>query len=155
MDRMRESMFSILGNISGCSFLDLFSGSGIIGIEAVSRGASKIVLVEGDRGKKAVLLKNISFIEGDIKAVIMPAERFINTLSGTFDYIFLDPPFAYKKKERLIALIGKSGAAAGGGIVLMHHPKQDLLEEELYGFQLIDRRKYGGSILSMYQLIDQ
>ena len=63
MDRMRESLFSILGDLTGCSFLDLFSGSGCVAIEAASRGASQIHLVEMDRGKKATIEKNLSFVE--------------------------------------------------------------------------------------------
>ena len=63
MDRMRESLFAILGDLSGLSFLDLFSGSGVVAIEAASRGAEPIVLVEMDRGKKATIEKNLSIIE--------------------------------------------------------------------------------------------
>ena len=62
MDRMRESLFSILGDLSGLSFLDLFSGSGCVAIEAASRGASPIHLVEMDRGKKETIEKNLSFV---------------------------------------------------------------------------------------------
>ena len=62
MDRMRESLFSILGDISQAPFLDLFSGSGLVGIEAASRGAQPVHLVELDAGKKATILKNIQFV---------------------------------------------------------------------------------------------
>ena len=77
MDRMRESLFSILGDLTGCSFLDLFSGSGCVAIEAASRGASPIHLVEMDRGKKATIEKNLSFVEEDKKLFVMDAERYI------------------------------------------------------------------------------
>ena len=66
MDRMRESLFAILGDLSGLSFLDLFSGSGVVAIEAASRGAEPIVLVEMDRGKKETIEKNLSFVEEEI-----------------------------------------------------------------------------------------
>jgi 16S rRNA (guanine966-N2)-methyltransferase len=59
MDRMRVSLFSILGDLSGCSFLDLYSGSGVLGIEAASRGADPVLLVEMDRRKRETILKNI------------------------------------------------------------------------------------------------
>ena len=58
MERMRESLFSILGDISGVPFLDLFSGSGLVGIEAASRGAEPVHLVELDRNKRETILKN-------------------------------------------------------------------------------------------------
>ncbi|MEW5816761.1 MAG: RsmD family RNA methyltransferase, partial [Spirochaetota bacterium] len=108
MDRMRESMFSILGNISGLSFLDLFSGSGIVGIEAASRYAEPILLVEKDARKKKIILKNISFVEADIKPVFLPAERFVIQCKRQFDIIFTDPPFAYKFKHNLLASISKN-----------------------------------------------
>ena len=77
MDRMRESVFSILGNMEGLSFLDMFSGSGIIGIEAASRGAEPVVLVEKDFIKKNVIKENIAFVESDIQLRLMSVERYI------------------------------------------------------------------------------
>ena len=76
MDRMRESMFSILGSLEGSSFLDLFSGSGLVGIEAASRGASPVILVEMDRKKRPVIERNIGMVESEIQLVMMPVERF-------------------------------------------------------------------------------
>ena len=67
MDRLRESLFNSLGNISGTPFLDLFSGSGLVGIEAASRGCEPVHLVELDRGKRETILKNIEFVESTIK----------------------------------------------------------------------------------------
>ena len=77
MDRMRQSVFSILGNLEGISFLDLFSGTGIIGIEAASRGADPVVLVEKDPRKKATILQNISFVESGIQLLSCSAESFL------------------------------------------------------------------------------
>ena len=66
MDRMRESVFSILGDLTGKSFLDLFSGSGTIAIEAVSRGASQVELCEKDKIKVNTVLENVSITEKDV-----------------------------------------------------------------------------------------
>ena len=65
MDRMRESLFSILGPLDGASFCDLFSGSGCVGLEAASRGATTVHLVEMDRAKREVMEKNISWAKED------------------------------------------------------------------------------------------
>src|SRR5690606_22997869 len=78
MDRMRESVFSILGPLAGLSFCDIFSGSGIIALEAASRGAFPVVSVEGDRGKRRILEKNAGIVPGVVDVSIMPAERFIS-----------------------------------------------------------------------------
>lgn len=79
MDRVRQSLFSILGNIEGISFLNLFSGSGVIGIEAASRGAAPVLLVEKEPRKKPTVLKNIAFVESHIDLVVDPVERFLKT----------------------------------------------------------------------------
>ena len=81
MDRMRESLFSILGNIEDYSFLDLFTGSGCVGIEAASRGAEPVHLVEKDRGKKKVITENISFVESPIMLFMADVNRFIDRKS--------------------------------------------------------------------------
>ena len=71
MDRMRESMFSILGDLQGRNFLDLFSGSGLVAIEAASRGAEPVVLVEKDFRKAAVIRKNLEIIDEQAYIKIM------------------------------------------------------------------------------------
>ena len=92
MDRMRESVFSILGNLEGKSFLDLFSGSGTIAIEAVSRGASHVELCEKDKIKINTVLENVSIAENEVGIKIqchfMPVEYFIKRCKASFDFIF-------------------------------------------------------------------
>ena len=100
MDRMRESLFSILGDLTGCSFLDLFSGSGCVAIEAASRGASPIHLVEMDRGKKATIEKNLSFVEEEKKLFVMDAERYILSTLYSYDIVYADPPFPMEGKDK-------------------------------------------------------
>jgi 16S rRNA (guanine(966)-N(2))-methyltransferase RsmD len=150
MDRMRESLFAILGDLGGSSFLDLFSGSGIIGIEAASRGAEPVVCVERDAGKRPVILENLSMVKSSITLRIMNVERFIKGCSQHYDYIFLDPPFAMKGKEELVAAAG--GLLAPDGTLMIHHPKEEILPERIGGLYRADRRVYGGSILCFYRL---
>lgn len=150
MDRMRESIFSILGDLSGCSFLDVFSGSGIIGIEAASRGASPVVLVEGDQGKRATIRENLSFVESHIELRIITAERFLATARGRFDYIFFDPPFRYGGKARLLEAVDERDILAHGGRVLIHHPREDDLPQEIGSLVRTDTRSYGRSIVDFY-----
>lgn len=154
MDRMRESLFAILGDLSGCSFLDLFSGSGIIAIEAASRGAEPVVCVEKDRGKREVLLANLSMVKSEISLKIAPAESFIKHCSEAFDYIFLDPPFAAQGKIKLILLIQEKRVLKQEGILLIHHPKEEKLPENLGSLERIDQRIYGGSWVDFYRSID-
>ena len=142
MDRMRESVFSILGNMEGLSFLDMFSGSGVIGIEAASRGAEPVVLVEKDFIKKNVIKENISFVESDIQCAP----------DGSFDLVFLDPPFPRHKKKELIEKIGATSLVKEGGLLMIHYPSEDNLDQEKFeAFELIDERKYGRSIVLFYK----
>ena len=106
MDRMRESVFAILGDLNGKSWLDLFSGSGTIAIEAVSRGAQRVDLCEKDRLKVKTVLDNVSITEKEMNVKIhchfMAVELFLKRCKDQFDYIFFDPPFPYKFHEDLI-----------------------------------------------------
>ena len=88
MDMMRESMFSILGDIEGVPFLDLFSGSGCVAIEAASRGASPIHLVEMDRGKKETIEKNLAFVEEPHRLFMMDAMRYISSTPYKYSIVY-------------------------------------------------------------------
>jgi len=151
MDRMRESMFAILGDLTGTSFLDLYSGSGVVGVEAASRGAEPVVFVEKDFGKRRTLLANTSFVTQVKQIHIMPAERYVARLAERFDTVFLDPPFGQKGTLELVALLAGRGVLVPGGLLLAHLPREQLLPERLEGFRLDDRRDYGRSVLQFYR----
>jgi 16S rRNA (guanine(966)-N(2))-methyltransferase RsmD len=113
MDRMRESLFSILYDIEDLSFLDLFSGSGLVGIEAASRKSTPVHLVELDRNKKSTIEKNISFVESDIKLFI--TDVFIEHVliisvallfAALFGVLFIkESPIIITEEERLKSAI--------------------------------------------------
>ncbi|OHD68213.1 MAG: hypothetical protein A2177_06330 [Spirochaetes bacterium RBG_13_68_11] len=149
MDRMRQSLFSILGDLSGCGFLDLFSGSGIIAIEAASRGAGPLVLVEKDPRKRAIVLANVAFVEAPVEVLTMPVERFLSKDVRAFDYVFLDPPFAFEGKESV--LDAAAGHLAVEGVVMMHLHRAERLEAARPGLEEIDRREYGQSLVIFWR----
>jgi 16S rRNA (guanine966-N2)-methyltransferase len=149
MDRMRQSLFSILGDLSGASFLDLFSGTGIIGIEAASRGASPVLLVEKDPRKKSTILTNIRFVETSIELVVAPVERFLRTNLRRWDMIFLDPPFDAEGKETM--LDAAAAHLAEEGLALMHMHKAERIATERPFLELADRREYGQSIVVFFR----
>ncbi len=151
MDRMRESLFSILQNMEGLSFLDLFSGSGLVGIEAASRGAEPVILVERDYKKKNTILSNIKMVDSAITLKMMNVQRYIATARESFDLVYADPPFIYSRKQELIATIGKSRLVNQNTIVMIHHPSSDVWEETVGTMECYDVRKYGGSILRFFR----
>ena len=109
MDRMRESVFGILGDLSGKSFLDLFSGSGIIALEAASRGASYIEAVEQDKKKSSTLIQNTQIARPTrIFCRFIACELYVMRAKRHFDIIFCDPPFPYAFKTNLVESIGAS-----------------------------------------------
>jgi 16S rRNA (guanine(966)-N(2))-methyltransferase RsmD len=150
MDRMRESLFSILGDLTGLSFLDLFAGSGIMAIEAASRGAGPIVCVERDRAKLGTLIRNVAIADERIVCRCMPVERFIDRCDSRFALIFCDPPFPYAFKAALLDNIGRKGLLASGGRLLIHYPAGDVLPEVCGNLTSSDERGYGRSMVRFY-----
>jgi len=151
MDRMRESLFSILGPLDAYSFLDLFSGSGLVGIEAASRGADPVLLVELDRKKRPVIMKNISMVETSITLVMMRVERFLKQGRGKFDIIYLDPPFPMKNKEGLISGVARSSLIHEESRVIIHHPAEEKWPERIETLSCYDERRYGRSLLRFFK----
>lgn len=150
MDRMRESVFASLGDLTGLSFLDIFSGSGIIALEAASRGASLIEAVEQDAQKRKTLLENVSISPVRINCRFMPAELYIKRAKNPFDIIFFDPPFPYQHKWELVEKTASSALASSGTRILIHRPRQDYLKTNISNLEKFDSREYGRSIVDFF-----
>ena len=153
MDRMRESLFSILGDLSGCSVLERFLGSGCVAIDAASRGAEPIHLVEMDRGKKETIEKNLSFVEEEKHLYMMDAMRYIMTSVMRYDIIYADPPFNMEGKVALAERIAKKGILKEHGLFIIHYPEEEkkLWPERIEGLIFKDERKYGRSMVRFYE----
>jgi 16S rRNA (guanine(966)-N(2))-methyltransferase RsmD len=133
MDRMRESVFATLGDITNYSFLDIFSGSGIIALEAASRGANPVDAVELDPLKRKTLLKNVSIAPIRIQCHFQSAELYIKRTKKSFNIIFCDPPFPYKYKWDLVKAIAGSPLMESGSLLLLHRNREDTPPEDLAG----------------------
>jgi 16S rRNA (guanine966-N2)-methyltransferase len=153
MDKMRESVFAILGDLSGLSFLDLFSGSGTIVIEAASRGAFPLACVEKDPAKFPVLLRNVSIADERIECKSMPVERFILRNKKSYSIVFCDPPFPYRFRAELLESLAQGPTLAPGGLLLIHYPHEDPLPDSLPLLSLEDEREYGRSIVRFYRKV--
>ena len=150
MDKMRESVFAALGDLSGMSFLDVFSGSGVIALEAASRGAVYIEAVEADPQKRKVMLENVKISPVRINCRFMPAELYIIRAKQSFDLIFCDPPFPYKYRRELIQSIAASPLMGEGSRLLLHCPKEESIGDLPQKLTLEDKREYGRSIVFFY-----
>jgi 16S rRNA (guanine966-N2)-methyltransferase len=92
-DRVREALFSMLGNVSGARVLDLYAGSGALGIEALSRGAESAVFVERDQAALAALRRNLDAVGARAEVRRQDVLRYLARPEGTFDLVFCDPPY--------------------------------------------------------------
>ena len=159
MDRMRESLFSILGPLTGWSMLDLFCGSAIMTLEAISRGATQATLVERDRRKREVILQNLTLAQGsscpEPRLVLAPVEVFVARARDRYDLVYLDPPFAYRHKADLLRRIVGRGLLEIEGRLLIHYPFRETLPETIahggFGAHIDDERTYGHSVVRFYR----
>lgn len=162
MDRMRESVFARLGDLSGRSFLDLFSGSGVIALEAASRGAAYVEAVEMDSLKRKILLENVQISPIRINCRFMAAELYVKRAKKSFNVIFCDPPFPYLYKRELAAAIASSPLMVSGSRLLIHRPRERAaapgdqarpvpMREAVPNLTLRDRREYGRSVVDFFE----
>ncbi|GHV21814.1 methyltransferase [Spirochaetia bacterium] len=151
MDKMRESVFAILGDISGKSFLDLFSGSGIIALEASSRGAVTIEAVEKDAKKSSTILTNVKISPVRIGCHFIAVELYIKRAKQAFDYIFCDPPFPYQFKFELVSAIAASPLMKENSMLILHHPREERLNTAIQSLNLVDHREYGRSLVEFWK----
>lgn len=154
MDKMRESVFAILGSkLEGKTFLDLFSGSGTIALEAVSHGATDVSLCEMDKSKAKIVFSNVKMAEEvgvRIKCHFMAVELYLKRCKDKFDFIFMDPPFPYKFRKELVETAGKRMMLNENGLLMIHYPEEDALPDEIENLVLVDKRVYGRSIVNFY-----
>ncbi len=148
-DKVKESLFNILGQRLDGSFLDLFGGGGGVAIEAISRGATVTI---NDVSKKSVELikKNLELV-GE-KAVVLNCDciKAIKMLEGPFKYIFLDPPYALNILPVLEAVLC-SDLVDEKTMVIYEH-SSTIMPPEPEAFEIIDKRKYGATSLCFYKL---
>lgn len=154
-DKVRKAIFDILGDLEGCSFLELYAGSGAVGFEAVSRGAIELVLVEVDPQCQAAIKKNIRHLEL-LACNLYPVEAIsavkrMHKEGRRFDVIFLDPPYYRELTKKTLHAIGEYDILAAEGIVIAQHFKKENLPDNLGVLSLFRQKKYGDTLLSFYR----
>jgi 16S rRNA (guanine966-N2)-methyltransferase len=146
-DRVREALFSMLGEVSGARVLDLYAGSGALGIEALSRGAGSAVFVERNARAAAVIERNLASLGLEQKVVRDDAMRFLARAGGTFDLVFCDPPYDSASRlggplaERLPALTSEDAR------IVTESDKRWPLE---LPFPLLTERTYGDTRIAIH-----
>ena len=149
---LRQALFDIWSaRLPGASFLDLFAGSGAVGIEAASRGARRVVLVEGDPGTHALLVRNVRRVElaGLTALRIDLPHQLDRRLADRFDLIFADPPYDFAAHRDL--LVAAEARLEEGGEIALEHRWRDGEPQAPASLEAIDRRRYGDSGLALYR----
>lgn len=152
-DKVKEALFSILTDkIWGSSVLDLFSGTGNLGIEALSRGAARCIFGDNSRESIRLIKSNIAHCKAQEGARVIPGDfkKVLLNLDEKFDVILLDPPYGKGYLEPCFELIAQQGLLAEDGIIVAEHRKEEELPDDFYGFRKIKERKYGVIKLSIY-----
>jgi 16S rRNA (guanine966-N2)-methyltransferase len=153
-DRVREALFSILGDVEGATVADLFAGSGALGIEALSRGAATATFVERDPGAAGVLRFNLATlgIEEGVELFEWDALRWLETVGGKldFDLVFADPPYssAPRMGQRLTELL--PGILSPHATIVTESDKREPLVLDL---PLDDERIYGDTRIAFHYVV--
>ena len=151
-DRVKEALFNILQfDLEGRVFLDLFAGSGQIGLEALSRGAKRAVFVDSAKASCGVVLENIHTTGFENEAQVMNAEyaSYLLRCTETFDIAFLDPP--YRTGTLAKALLAVTPHMNRGGIVICEHPTDEELPGTAGEFLRVRDYRYGKILLTAYR----
>jgi 16S rRNA (guanine966-N2)-methyltransferase len=153
-DRVREALFSILGDVEDLRIADLFAGSGALGIEAVSRGAERATFVESDHGAVGVLNFNLAalgIVEG-VEVFEWDAMRWLDTVGGSLDFnlVFVDPP--YSSAPRLGGPLSEllPGVLSPNATIVTESDKRDPLVLDL---PLDDERVYGDTRIAFHYVV--
>lgn len=157
-DRVKESLFNILNNkvnINGAKVLDLFAGTGNLGLEALSRGALNCIFVEHDKKTYNILNENIKTLGFNDIAKVYNQDSFafldfLNKLKQKFDIIFLDPPYGKGFIEKAIALIISYDLIEKGGIIIGEYDEGDEMPYNIRDFEIIRTEKYGRTKISFW-----
>jgi 16S rRNA (guanine966-N2)-methyltransferase len=154
-DRVREALFSILGDLGGLDVLDLFAGSGALGLEALSRGARRVVFVERAAAAQAVIEANITALGVPAEEVslrrrdVFAALRAAKEAGETYDLVFIDPPYRRAAAWGSELTRGVEPLLAPGARVVTESDRRAVL---LLGLGAADERRYGDTVINIHQL---
>jgi len=150
-DRVRESLFSVIAAwIPGSVVLDLYAGTGSMGLEALSRGAAAATFVERDREALAALRKNIETVGLGGTVIAGDVDRFLDRAGGPIDVAFVDPPYAVALPSLLETMTKLSPLLTQDGVAIVHRRSGEKPPSVIAALELVDERKYGSAVLWRY-----
>ena len=156
-DRVKEALFSILNfDLPGAKVLDLFAGTGQLGIEALSRGASNAVFVDERDAACKLIKENLQRTElaAQAKVVCSDYQKFLLTNRDKFDIVILDPPYSEVFLENSLKIITEIDILQSGGIIATEYPFGKVLPEKYLDLFQAKEYKYGKTVLTIFRKMD-
>jgi len=156
-DRVKESLFNIIREkVADSNFLDLYAGTGNVGIEALSRGAAQAVFIEQDRKAIKILKENLNLTSFQQKAEVyqqdvLVALDILGRKKRTFSLIFLDPPYYEGLEEKTLEKILLSKVLTPDGLIIVEHLRKNILPAKVNILQLVRTETYGDTAMSFYR----
>ena len=161
-DRLRETLFNVLGtNVSGSRFLDVFAGTGAVGIEAISRGATQVVFVENHAAAATLIRRNLASLEiqNGAQILLFDALRGLEKLAARhkptdapFDFVFVDPPYAEKEQyDRVLGFLGAASFLSEGSLVIAEHRRTHELPQRIGRLMQTRILRQGDAALSFFE----
>ena len=157
LDRVKESMFNILGHrVYNAVVLDMFAGTGSLGLECASRGANKVVFLERFKETYDILLENVRILGFDSvsKVYMKDSYEFIKSLASQgekFDIIFVDPPYLNHMVDKAVKMIAEFDLLNTDGVIVTKYDREEPIYRPEEKYELVDERKYGNTIIAFYQ----
>ena len=157
-DRVRETIFNVLGqSLDGQIILDLFAGTGALGLEALSRGADRAVLIDKDRKATELCRANAEMLgfTGRVRILSMPVARALKLLareSAKFDLVFADPPYVAKAAADTVVAVEAAELLTPGGMLCVERDKRESVPDAVARLSKIDERRFGDTVVSIYRV---
>ena len=155
-ERVKLAIFSIIStcSVQDKSVLDLYSCTGALGFEAISRGASTVDMVEKNFKNYKLILENVKKLDvQDVAKVYKSTVKdFLNHINKKYELILVDPPFELNEWESILMNIGQRGILNNEGVLVAEHSSGLILEKKYGELEMLDQRKYGDSLVSFFEV---
>ena len=161
-DRLRETLFNVLGtNVAGSRFLDVFAGTGAVGIEAISRGATQVIFIENHAAAATLIRRNLDSLEihNGAQILLFDALRGLEKIAARhkptdapFDFVFVDPPYAEKEQyDRVLGFLGAASFLSEGSLVIAEHRRTHELPQRVGRLMQTRILRQGDAALSFFE----
>ncbi len=152
-DRVKEALFSILGDrVEEATVLDLFAGSGNLGLEALSRGARKCYFGDSSRDSIRLIHSNVSHCKAEQLSHIIQGDyrNILSQIREKVDLVFVDPPYRSQLWEDVLSIISEKDLMNPDGLIILEHPRELEFPQEMFHFRKMKEARYGTVVLSIY-----